>query len=60
MQQHLLVTGFIRSEYGVLAQFNPTKLVIDASAAVGLVRDRKRATGMWARERAKRAEQKAG
>ena len=44
-----------RRRYGVLKQFNPTKLVIDCAAAVGLVTDRKRATGMWAREKAKRA-----
>ena len=39
----------------MLKQFNPTKLVIDCAAAVGLVTDRKRATGMWAREKTKRA-----
>jgi len=51
---HKYPFDYAASEYGVLRQFNPTKLVIDASAAVGLVTERKRATGMWNREKAKR------
>jgi len=50
---HKYPFDYAASEYGVLRQFNPSKLVIDTCAAVGLVYDRKRATGMWAREKAK-------
>ena len=39
------------SEFGVTTQFNPTKLFIDGCAGLGLVTNRKRATGVW--ERAK-------
>jgi len=50
---HKYPFDYAASEYGVLRQFNPTKFVIDTCAAVGLVTERKRATGMWAREKAK-------
>ena len=52
---HKYPFDYAASEYGVMRQFNPTKMVIDACASVGLVTERKRATGMWARERAKLA-----
>merc|ERR1719469_1859924 len=47
---HKYPFDYAASEYGVLTQYNPTKLIIDACAAVGLVTERKRATSMWARE----------
>merc|ERR1719253_1834417 len=46
---------YAASELGVLRQYNPTKLVIDICAALGVVTERKRATAMWARERVKLA-----
>merc|ERR1719231_1182993 len=52
---HKYPFDYAASEYGVLRQFNPTKLLIDFGAALGLVTERKRATGMWEREKAKRA-----
>ena len=52
---HKYPFDYAASEYGVLQQFNPTKLIIDICASVGLVTDRKRATGMWKREKAKHA-----
>ena len=57
---HKYPFDYAASELGVSSQFNPTKLVIDLAAALGMVSDRKRATAMWAREKAKRgAEAKA-
>ena len=52
---HKYPFDYAASELGVLRQFNPTKMVIDAAAAVGMVSERKRATAMWNRERAKAA-----
>merc|ERR1712107_155553 len=48
---HKYPFDYAASEYGVLTQFNPTKLVIDTWAALGLVSNRKRALQVW--ERAK-------
>merc|ERR1719375_3064925 len=50
---HKYPFDYAASEYGITAQFNPTKLVIDVCAFFGLVTDRKRATAMWAREQKK-------
>ena len=50
---------YAASEFGVSGQFNPTKLVIDLAASIGMVSDRKRATAMWKREQVKRAEAEA-
>ena len=50
---HKYPFDYAASEFGVLRQFNPTKLVIDLAASCGLVTERKRATAMWAREKAK-------
>lgn len=36
-------------EFGVSKQFNPTKAWIDFFAAIGMVSNRKRATGAWAK-----------
>jgi len=52
---HKYPFDYAASEYGIERQFNPTKMIIDAAAAVGLVTERKRATGMWNREKMKRA-----
>lgn len=61
---HKYPFDYAASEYGVMTQFNPTKLVIDTCAKLGLVTERKRATAMWTREKARRqsesAKQKAG
>lgn len=57
---HKYPFDYAASEYGILTQFNPTKLVIDVCAAVGLVSDRKRATAMWKRERSKMQQQASG
>ena len=51
---HKYPFDYAASEYGIERQFNPTKMIIDAAAAVGLVTERKRATGMWNREKMKR------
>jgi len=51
---HKYAFDYAASEYGVFFQFNPTKCIIDAAAAVGLVWDRRRATGIWEREVARR------
>mmetsp|Transcript_17345 Transcript_17345/g.56746 ORF Transcript_17345/g.56746 Transcript_17345/m.56746 type:complete len:335 (-) Transcript_17345:354-1358(-) len=56
---HKYPFDYAASEYGIFTQFNPTKLVIDLCAALGLVSDRKRATAMWAREKAKMDEAKS-
>merc|ERR1711988_1432207 len=50
---HKYPFDYAASEYGITAQFNPTKMVIDICAFFGLVTDRKRATAMWAREQKK-------
>jgi len=56
---HKYPFDYAASEYGVLRQYNPTKLAIDAAAALGLVTERKRATNMWTREKEKRVKTKA-
>jgi len=54
---HKYAFDYAASEFGVGFQFNPTKLIIDFGAALGQVYDRRRATGIWAREQ-ERAEAK--
>uniref|UniRef100_M4BJM3 Fatty acid desaturase domain-containing protein n=1 Tax=Hyaloperonospora arabidopsidis (strain Emoy2) TaxID=559515 RepID=M4BJM3_HYAAE len=44
---HKFPYDYATSEFGVTAQFNPTKLTIDLMATLGLVSDRKRATDIW-------------
>mmetsp|Transcript_37128 Transcript_37128/g.41004 ORF Transcript_37128/g.41004 Transcript_37128/m.41004 type:complete len:330 (-) Transcript_37128:377-1366(-) len=51
---HKYPYDYAASEFGISKQFNPSKLLIDTLAAVGLVWGRKRATGAWAMGRAKR------
>jgi len=49
---HKYPFDYAASEFGADRQFNPTKFVIDACAAVGMVWDRKRGTNLWARREA--------
>jgi len=56
---HKYPFDYAASEFGVLRQFNPTKLAIDICANVGLVSERKRATAMWSRERKRLEAEKA-
>jgi len=44
---HKYPYDYAASEHGWTSQFNPTKMFIDVCASVGLVKDRKRATGAW-------------
>ena len=51
---HKYPYDYAASEFGVASQFNPTKLFIDGCAALGLVTNRKRATGAWNRVKAQK------
>lgn len=51
---HKYPFDYAASEFGVDRQFNPTKLLIDIWAKLGLVTNRKRATGPWMRLRQSR------
>jgi len=51
---HKYPFDYAASEFGVSSQFNPSKLVIDAMAAIGLVWGRKRGTAAWQMGRARR------
>jgi len=51
---HKYPYDYAASEFGVDRQFNPTKMLIDFWAALGLVTKRKRATGAWMRLREER------
>merc|ERR1711948_147977 len=44
---------YAASEMSALYQFNPTKVFIDACAALGLVWDRKRGDKVWAQRKAR-------
>jgi len=44
---HKYPYDYAASEFGISAQFNPSKLVIDTLATLGLVWGRKRATAAW-------------
>jgi len=55
---HKYPYDYATSEYGVLRNFNPTKLFIDAFAYLGLVWDRRRALGAWELAKAKMEENK--
>lgn len=57
---HKYPFDYAASEFGVSTQFNPTKMFIDALATVGLVTNRKRATGAWEKLKERRdSEEKA-
>eukprot|EP00948_MAST-09A_sp_MAST-9A-sp1_P002768 g2768.t1 len=55
---HAFPFDYACSEFGVSAQYNPTKLFIDICCAVGLAYDRKRATKMWERKQRRLAKEK--
>lgn len=44
---HKYPFDYAASEFGISSQFNPSKLIIDTFAAVGLVWGRKRGTAAW-------------
>ncbi|RHY72864.1 hypothetical protein DYB34_011674, partial [Aphanomyces astaci] len=44
---HVFPYDYAASEFGISAQWNPTKLFIDTMAKLGLVTDRKRALQAW-------------
>jgi len=52
---HKYPFDYAASEYGLMAQFNPTKVLIDVCAMVGQVSQRKRATGAWEKLKDRRA-----
>jgi stearoyl-CoA desaturase (delta-9 desaturase) len=56
---HRFPFDYAASEFGVSSQFNPSKLFIDAMAAIGLVWNRKRGTAAWAMGRARRDREEA-
>ena len=56
---HKYPYDYATSEFGCLAQYNPSKMVIDILAALGLVWGRKRATAAWTRGRARRDQDEA-
>jgi stearoyl-CoA desaturase (delta-9 desaturase) len=51
---HKYPFDYAASEFGISAQYNPSKLVIDLLAALGLVWGRKRGTAAWTLGRARR------
>jgi len=51
---HKYPFDYATSEFGVTVQFNPSKLVIDTAALLGLAWGRKRATAAWAMTRERR------
>jgi len=54
---HKYPFDYAASEFGVDKQFNPTKLFLDMCATVGMVTERKRATGAWTKLKIIREEQ---
>lgn len=56
---HKYPFDYAASEYGISSQFNPSKLLIDSFAAVGLVWGRKRGHAAWQMGRARRDRDKA-
>lgn len=56
---HKYPYDYAASEFGVTSQFNPTKMFIDACAALGMVTNRKRATKAWAMGKARRERDEA-
>ncbi|EQC25620.1 hypothetical protein SDRG_16516 [Saprolegnia diclina VS20] len=53
---HVFPYDYAASEFGVMSQYNPTKLFIDTCAKLGLVSDRKRALHAWETKKAKMTE----
>jgi len=56
---HKYPFDYAASEFGVSSQFNPSKLLIDMMAKVGLVWGRKRGTAAWAMGRQRRIRDRA-
>jgi len=56
---HKYPFDYAASEFGVSSQFNPSKMVIDFFAALGLVWGRKRATAAWSMGKARRDRDRA-
>lgn len=54
LRHHKYPFDYAASEFGITSQFNPTKMFIDGLAAVGLVTNRKRATGAWTKLKERR------
>lgn len=54
---HKYPFDYAASEYGASRQYNPTKMLIDTFAWMGLVSNRKRATGAWNILKARRAKE---
>lgn len=52
---HKYPFDYAASEFGISTQWNPSKLVIDSMAKLGLVWGRKRATSAWAMSRERRS-----
>jgi len=51
---HKYPFDYAASEFGISSQFNPSKLMIDTMASIGLVWGRKRGTAAWQMGRARR------
>jgi len=56
---HKYPFDYAASEFGITSQFNPSKLVIDSMAAIGLVWGRKRGSAAWQMGRARRIKEAA-
>ncbi len=55
---HKYPFDYATSEFGISVQFNPSKLIIDLAASLGLAWNRKRATAAWAMARERRSRDK--
>ena len=53
---HKYPFDYAASEFGITQQFNPSKLFIDFFAYMGHVKNRKRATSVWERQKIKKRE----
>ena len=51
---HKYPYDYAASEFGVMKQFNPTKLFIDTCCVLGLASECKRATGAWSKLKMKK------
>lgn len=59
LRHHKYPFDYAASEFGVSSQFNPTKMIIDGFAKLGLVSNRKRAVGAWSKLKARRDEEQS-
>ena len=53
-RHHKYPFDYAASEFGVGTQFNPSKMVIDLFAKLGLVTNRKRVVGAWSKLKERR------